>query len=153
MSNAYNNNEIDKIIDSEQFEFPLNIAMASAWVMGNLKGTNLKIYDVSNRTSLADYFILGSMSNAVQAKAAAEEISLQLKRLGYPSKSIEGKDGADWILLDHGDVIVHIFVDISRDNYALDELWSDCKQVEIPQEYYFSGTNDSDSSDSGENYF
>src|SRR5210317_905241 len=123
MSNAYNNNEIDKIIDSEQFEFPLNIAMASAWVMGNLKGTNLKIYDVSNRTSLADYFILGSMSNAVQAKAAAEEISLQLKRLGYPSKSIEGKDGADWILLDHGDVIVHIFVDISRDNYAVDELW------------------------------
>ncbi|MFZ8933823.1 MAG: ribosome silencing factor [Bacteriovoracaceae bacterium] len=153
MSNAYNNIEIDKIIDSEQFEFPLNIAMASAWVMGNLKGSNLKIYDMSEKSSLADYFVIGSMSNSVQANAAAEEISFQLKRLGYPSKSIEGKDGADWVLLDHGDIIVHIFLDVSRDNYALDQLWGDCKQVEIPQEYYFSGSDESGNNESGESYF
>ncbi len=153
MSSAFINTEIDKIMSSEHFEFPLNIAMASAWVLGNLKGSNLKVYDVANKTTLADYFIIGSMSNPIQAKAAAEEISVQLKRLGYPPRSIEGRDGADWILLDHGDIIIHIFLEVSRDNYSLDTLWADCKQMEIPQEYYYSSDNDGTSDDSGESYF
>ena len=82
MSRDYITNEISKIIDSKEFEAPLDLAMSSAWLLGNYKGINLKILDMTKTSSLSDYFVLASASNTTQAKAMADEISYQLKNGG-----------------------------------------------------------------------
>lgn len=139
MSNEFINNNVDKIVEDKNYAYPLNIAMASTWLLGNLKGVNLKVLDVAKQSSLADYFILASASNSTQAKAMADEIIYQMKRVGYSIVSREGlAAGADWILLDIGDIIVHIFLESSRNAYDLDSLWVGAKHMPIPQDYYFS---------------
>ncbi len=138
MGNEFSDKAIEKIIKTKKFKYPLNLAMASAWVAGNYKGTNLKIFDLKKMSSLTDYFVIASASNLNQAQAMAEEICFQAKKYDYLCKSKEGMGGSDWILLDFGDIIVHIFVEASRDFYNLDQLWSDAFSLEIPQSYYFS---------------
>jgi ribosome-associated protein len=156
--------EVDEIFDLEKYPYPLNAAMASALIIGNFKGFDLKIIDVEDKTSLADFFILGSTDNQTQSRAIAEEIEYQLKRKGFPAKSVEGKQNADWILLDHGDILVHIFSKDAREIYNLEELWKESKSVKIPQSFYFSPPDDELSKkskidkkdggkDEGKNYF
>jgi len=136
MSNEFVQKEVNKII--KEYESPKNMAMASAWILGNLKGSNLKVLDVSKTSGLADYFIIASAQNPIQAGSMAEEVAFQAKRLKQTVLSIEGKGGSDWILLDLGDVIVHIFIESVRDIYDLDQLYGEAPIVEIPQEYYSS---------------
>ncbi|MCO4795351.1 MAG: ribosome silencing factor [Bacteriovoracaceae bacterium] len=139
MSKEYIEKHVDEIMKDKEIAFPKSMAMASAWVLGNLKAVNLKVLDVSKTSSLSDYFVLCSATNFTQAQSMAQEVLVQLKRHDYQALSKEGWSGdSDWILLDMGDIIVHIFLEISRDVYDLDNLWSDSMPVEIPQEYYFS---------------
>jgi len=139
MSKEYIEKNVNEIMEDKNFDFPKNMAMASAWVLGNLKGVNLKVMDTSETSSLSDYFVLCSATNITQAQSMAEDVLVQLKRHGYQAISKEGwAADSDWILLDMGDIIVHIFLENSRTVYDLDNLWNEAKPVEIPQEYYFS---------------
>jgi ribosome-associated protein len=138
MSSEFVAAEVDKIINDKALEFPKNIAMAATWVLGNLKGINLKVMDVSHTSSLSDFYIVASATNSTQAASMANEILRQLKRHDLNFLSKEGLNGSDWILLDGGDIIVHIFLETARDVYGLEEIWTDAKPVEIPQSYYFS---------------
>lgn len=135
--NEYVQNEVNKIISNNSFEFPLNHAMASAWVMANFKGDNLKIFDLKKSSALCDYSIIATAQNATQARAMVDEISMNLKNHGASIVSYEGYESADWILLDTGDVIVHIFNGPARDVYDLDLILAKNPQVKIPEEYYF----------------
>lgn len=137
MSKSYIETNVDQIF--EEKEFPLNMAMACCWILGNFKGINLKLLDVSKSSSLADYYILASANNPTQAQSMADEIVSQMKRKGHPTKSKEGHESeSEWVLLDLRDIIVHIFQENSRPVYDLDNLWEDAKVVEIPHSYYFS---------------
>lgn len=151
MSREFITKEVTKIFKDESLEYPLNMAMSAAWILGNYKGINLKILDVSKTSSLADFFVLGSATNITAAKAMADEIAVQMRELGHETISREGFTDTDWILIDFGDVIVHIFQETTRSVYDLDNLWSGAKSVEIPQSYYFSsddeGQNNNDQSD------
>jgi ribosome-associated protein len=138
MSSEYVNKEVDSILSDKEFEFPQNIAMACAWILGNLKGVNLRVLDVKGMSSLTDFFIIGSAQNATQAKSMAQEISFQLRRNNIECISQEGADGGEWILLDFGDVIVHVFQELSRDYFAIEEVWKDAKMVKIPNDYYIA---------------
>ena len=138
MSTEYVRKEVEKIINNEEAEYPKNVAMASAWIIGNLKGANLKVFDVEKRSALADYYVIGSATNSTQAQAMSEAITNHLKKFGYKTKSCEGHNDAEWILIDLGDVIIHIFQDNSRAIYDLDSLWVESDLVEIPSSYYFS---------------
>jgi ribosome-associated protein len=142
MSQEFISIEVDKIIKNEGFEFPLNMAMAAAWLLGNLKGINLKVFDVSASSSLSDYYILASASNSTQANSMADAIQVHLKRNGMSFISKEGVSGSDWILLDGGDIIVHIFQESARDVYELESVWKDAKSVKIPNDYYFSSDDE-----------
>ena len=93
---------------------------------------------MSNENAIADYFVLCSVSNMTQANAIADEISMQLKRLGETINSKEGMKTSDWILLDTGDIICHIFMESARPAYAIEDLWLSAESITIPQEYYFS---------------
>lgn len=137
MSSEYVNKQVDAIVSDKALTYPLNIAMASTWILGNLKGVNLKVLEVTKQSSLADYFIMASATNSTQAQAMAEEVILQMKRAGHSIVSREGLSaGADWILLDIGDIIIHVFLESSRDAYDLDSLWGNAKHIPIPQDYY-----------------
>ena len=138
MGNEFVTKEVDKIMKDKNYDFPLNLAMSAVWIIGNFKGVNLKVLNLKGKSPLADYYIIGSASNSTQANSMAEEIQIQLRRLGSPCRSIEGKQTSEWILLDHRDVIVHIFQDNTRDIYDLDGRFEEAEPVEIPQEFYFS---------------
>jgi ribosome-associated protein len=152
MSNEHIDKNVNEIFNNKEFNFPLNSAMAAAWILGNLKGINLKIYDVRKISSLGDYYVMGSATNIRQAHAMAEMIGAQLKKHNMKIISTEGKADSDWILLDLGDILVHIFLEVSRGNYNLESLWDEAIPVEIPSSYYFSG-DDTESNDDEKNYF
>lgn len=148
MSNEFIKKNVDEIIANKEYEAPLNYAMASAWICGNFKGINLKIMDVRKSSSLGDYFVLASATNLTQASAMGDEIIEQMKRAGLTVISREGlKNGADWLLIDLGDFIVHIFQESARHVYDLDNLWS-APTVEIPNDYYYSSEAEEKSSQS-----
>ena len=138
MASEYIQNEVNKVISNPSFEFPLNHAMASAWIMANFKGDNLKIFDLRKSSALVDYAILATAQNPTQARAVVDEISSNLKNHGAHIVSYEGYESADWILLDTGDVMVHVFNGPARDVYDLDMIYAKNTQIKIPDEFYFS---------------
>jgi ribosome-associated protein len=111
--------------------------MASAWILANFKGDNLKVFDLKKSSSLCDYSVLATAQNATQARAMADEISANLKHAGASVLSYEGYESADWILLDTGDIIIHVFNGPARDVYDLDLVLAKNPQVKIPEEFYF----------------
>lgn len=156
MANPFVEKEVAKIINTENIKYPQNMALASAWIIANFKGENIKIFDVHKSSSLCDYNIIASAQNITQAKAMVDEISFNLKKHGMGLTSIEGMTDGDWILLDLGDIIIHIFQEYAREIFNLDELWKDFSQVEIPQEYYFEHaevTSETKSEGSTDSYF
>lgn len=140
-SNEFLDKEIEKIINDKKYEAPFNMAMAGAFVMGHFKGVNLKILDLRKVAGIADAFLIGSASNPTQAAAMSEEIARQMRMHGHEAISREGfKQGADWILLDYGDIIFHVFLESHRYVYDLDSLYAKAESIEIPQEYYYADT-------------
>lgn len=135
--NEYVLNEVNKVITNKSFEFPLNHAMASAWILANFKGDNLKVFDMRKTSALCDYAIMATAQNATQARAMVDEVSLNLKNQGAHIVSYEGYESADWILLDTGDIMVHVFNGPARDVYDLDMIYAKNPQVKIPEEFYF----------------
>ncbi len=157
MSRDYVNKEVKSLLEDKKYEAPLNMAMAAAWIMGNFKGINLKILDLRNVSSIADFFVIGSAGNPTQATAMAEEISHQMRTNGFEALSKEGlKHSTNWILLDYGDIIIHVFHEPSRTVYDLDQLYKNALSVEIPEAFYFStpeGERKPSGDDNGRNYF
>lgn len=137
-NNDYINAEVNKVIKNSAFEFPLNHAMASAWILANFKGDNLKIFDMRKSTSLCDFAVIATAQNSTQARAMIDEVSVSLRNEGASVLSYEGYESADWILLDTGDVMIHVFTGPARDVYDLDMVYRKNEQVKIPEEFYFS---------------
>lgn len=135
--NEYIQSEVNKVITDSSYEFPLNHAMASAWILAHFKGDNLKIFDMRKTSSLCDFSVLATAQNATQARAMIDEVSVNLKHQGANILSYEGYESADWILLDTGDVIIHVFNGPARDVYDLDMVYAKNTQVKIPEEFYF----------------
>lgn len=137
MSDLYIAKEVAKIVQEKKSNYPDNIALASAWIMAHFKGVNIKIYEAKASNSLCDYNLIVSTENTTQAKAMVDELVKNLKEHGQDIISLEGMGEAEWILLDAGDIIIHIFQERSRDIFDLDSLWREARQLPIPPEYYF----------------
>lgn len=83
------------------------------------------------KDSVADYFIICHANNTTQVNAIAEAVYQDVKdELGLLSKSQEGKANAQWIILDYFDIVVHVFLQETREYYQLEELWSDAIAIE-----------------------
>lgn len=136
MVDPYIRQQVKEVIEREDFPFPLNHAMAGAWIMAHFKGFNIKVYDVAPTSSLADYYVVGSTENKQQAIAVTESLKEVLKSHEASFVSVEGEESADWILADTGDVIFHLFSESNRDIYDLDQLWHHYPQVTVPEEFY-----------------
>jgi ribosome-associated protein len=137
VANEYIQNEVNKVISNTQFEFPLNHAMATAWILANFKGDNLKIFDLRKSSALVDFAVVATAQNATQTRAMIDEISSSLRSVGAKIVSYEGYESADWVLLDTGDIMVHVFNGPARDVYDLDMVYAKNPQVKIPEDFYF----------------
>tara|TARA_B100001971_G_C18267904_1_gene595857 strand:+ start:8015 stop:8473 length:459 start_codon:yes stop_codon:yes gene_type:complete len=152
MANDFVKKEVSKIFKSEK-DLSKAQALASAWIIANYKGINIKAFDVHATSSLCDFNLIATAINTTQAKTMADEIQYNIKQNGGSVLSVEGLSDCEWVLIDTGDVIVHIFQEISRDVFDLDSLWKEFDQLEIPSEYYFSHPEMGDSDESTQNYF
>ena len=98
------------------------------------KAFDLVALDLREIASFTEYFIIVSGANQRQVQAIADEIEEQLKKqLGSRPVRTEGYSSAEWVLMDYGDFIVHIFEKNAREFYDLARLWRDAKKVELPE--------------------
>ena len=102
--------------------------------LSNKKSVLIKVLNVRGLTSIADYFVLCSTRNQKQSQAAADEVEEKMAELGVKANRKEGYREGDWILLDFGDVIVHIFTDEERRHYDFDTLWKEAPAEEYHDE-------------------
>ena len=96
----------------------------------NLKGVDIKVIDVSELTSITDRMVVVSGTSTRHVKALADNVALKAKQAGSPALGVEGAAAAEWILIDLGDVVVHVMLPAVREFYALEKLWSVGGRVE-----------------------
>jgi len=100
---------------------------------GEKKAFGIVALDLREVTSFAEFFIIASGANTRQVQAISDEINEQLKlQLNSRPIRIEGYASGEWVLLDYGDFIIHIFEQKAREFYDLERLWRDAKKVELP---------------------
>ena len=95
------------------------------------KAIDIKIIDIHEVSVIADYFIITSGNNLNQVQAIVDNVEEQLGRAGYEPKQVEGTRGSNWILMDYGDVIIHVFDEENRLFYDLERIWRDGKVLDI----------------------
>ena len=99
------------------------------------KALDLTVLDLREIASFTDYFIIASGANERQVQAISDEVVDTLKKSGNPVIRVEGYKTAEWILLDYGDFVMHIFGDKARKFYDLERLWRESKRVLLPPEF------------------
>ncbi|SHH49884.1 ribosome silencing factor [Caloranaerobacter azorensis] len=95
------------------------------------KAFDIKLLDISDITTIADFFVFASGNNERQVIAIVDEIEDKMYQLGYEVINKEGYREGRWVLLDFGDIIVHVFHKEDREFYNLDRLWIDAKEIDI----------------------
>jgi ribosome-associated protein len=99
---------------------------------GDKKALDLVVLDLREIASFTDYFVITSGANERQVQAISDEVLERLKKSGSPAARVEGRKTAEWILLDYGDFIVHVFADKARKFYDLERLWRESTRLELP---------------------
>ena len=94
------------------------------------KAEDIKVIDISDISTIADYFIIASGKNRSQIQAMCDNVEETMGRAGVSMKQTEGYKNANWILMDYGDIIVHIFDTENRLFYDLERIWRDGKEIE-----------------------
>ena len=92
---------------------------------------DIRVLDLREITSFADTFVICTGTNTRQIQSIVDEIEQQLKKLGERAISIEGYDNAEWVLMDYGDYLIHVFSEKARVYYDLERLWRDAKLLEV----------------------
>jgi len=98
------------------------------------KAINSVVLDLREIASFTDYFVITSGTNERQVQAISDEIVETLKKAGTAAARVEGYKTAEWILLDYGDFVVHVFDEKARAFYDLERLWRESKRVELARE-------------------
>lgn len=139
-SNGFLEEELKKVISNKKYTEPLNKVLGCVYLAIFHKGHDLKILDTKDVTTLGDYFALVSVDNISQALGISDDILIYMKKFGMRLISREGNKDTDWILMDYGDFVIHIFVNEARMRYDLDGLWNAAKKIDIPEEFYLHPT-------------
>ena len=108
---------------------PLELAKAIGEVLDNKKGHEVRVLHVEEKTSIADYFVLCTGNSGTQVKALAGEVDFKIEQRGVAADNVEGRANNSWIVLDYGNVVVHIFSREAREFYNLDKLYDDAPVV------------------------
>ncbi|MBR1384441.1 MAG: ribosome silencing factor [Ruminococcus sp.] len=95
------------------------------------RAEDIRLLCIKDITVVADYFIIANGTSNTQTKALADEVEFQLKQNGVEPLRIEGYQTANWIAMDYGSFIVHVFYKETREYYNLERLWNDAEQIDI----------------------
>ena len=106
------------------------IAAIAAKALDDKKAKDVKILRTTEKTVLADYFVICNGTSSTHIKALVDEVDKQLSEAGEPPVRREGLRSDIWVLMDFGCVIVHVFTDEARKFYDLERLWSDAETIE-----------------------
>lgn len=90
----------------------------------DMKGVDMKLIDVSDLASFTDRMIVVSGTSTRHVRSIADHVALEAKKAGFPPLGVEGGVAADWVLIDLGDVVVHVMLPVAREFYSLEKLWS-----------------------------
>ena len=104
---------------------PLKIAQRAVEIASDKQASDIILLDIQSVATFADYFVLLSADSMRQINALVEDIALQLKTEGVNIGHKEGTPDGGWVLLDYGDVLIHIFSPEEREYYRLEELWKE----------------------------
>lgn len=115
----------------EDLDSRIRIALSAA---GEKKANDTVVLDLREIASFTDYFVITSGTNERQVQAISDGIVETLKKAGTPAARVEGYKSAEWILLDYGDFLVHVFDEKARKFYDLERLWRESKRVALPPE-------------------
>lgn len=99
--------------------------------LSDKKGEDITVIDIRNVSVMADYFIIASGTNSSQVQAMVDNVEEELGKKGYACRQLEGYRSANWILMDYGDIIVHVFDRDNRLFYDLERIWRDGKTIDV----------------------
>ena len=125
---------------AEQLDERVCAAISAA---SDKKAVEMVVLDLREVASFTDYFLITSGTNVRQVQAIADEVVEQLKKRGTRPARIEGYNTAEWVLVDYGDFILHVFEDKARRFYDLERLWRDAKRVPLPEDVAGGGDDQS----------
>lgn len=112
----------------------LDLALAAARTAAENRGQNVLVLDVREVTPIFDYFVIATGTSRRQMHAMSEEIDHKLEDdMGDGRLNIAGYDDSRWIVLDYGNVVIHLFDEETRDYYALEDLWAEGKRVDLTE--------------------
>ena len=124
-------NAISKISEAHLSDDRVEIAVRAA---NEKKATQIVILDLQEIASFTDYFVICSGKSNRQVQAITDEITERLSKAGARASHVEGYQAAEWVLIDYGDFIVHVFAEDARQFYDLERLWRDANRIEIREE-------------------
>ena len=101
------------------------IAKIASEALADKKASDIKVIDIKNISVIADYFVLADGDNQNQLQAMQSAVDEALYKAGIHAKQVEGNNNSTWILMDYGDIIVHIFSKEDRLFYDLERIWRD----------------------------
>ena len=101
--------------------------------LSDKKGEDIKIIDITGISVLADYFIIANGNSDSQVNALVDNVEEELHKAGYPLKQREGQASGSWVLLDFGDIIVHVFDKENRLFYDLERIWKDGRNITLEE--------------------
>lgn len=113
---------------------PLDKALICVDIIRERKATDLVLFEVGTLTSIADYFLIASGKSSRQVQAIAQHLQSRMKEEGFTRFGVEGERGGHWILVDYGDVVIHLFYQPVREFYDLEGLWVEAPRVNIDRD-------------------
>ena len=113
-----------------------NLAIEAALAASDKLATEIIAIDVSDAIAITDVFLMATGANEPQVKAIVDAVEERLRKIGEKPLRREGEQQARWVLLDYGDIVVHVQVAEERIHYAIERLWKDCPLIELPAEVH-----------------
>ncbi len=108
----------------------LELSRVCARIADDNRAKDILLLDLRKATSLVDYFMIATATSRRQSHAIAEEIDQEMKRRGEAKLGMEGSEEGRWVLVDYGDLVVHVFSVEARDYYRLEEIWGDADRLD-----------------------
>lgn len=112
---------------------PYEAAIVAVKTLSEKKGEDIRLLNTTELTVIADYFVICTATSAPHIKALTEEVDKRLSDAGMPAVHREGYRSSTWVLLDYGGLVVHVFLEETRQFYGLDRLWGDAQEIDIKE--------------------
>ena len=120
-----------KITGGDRMNQALEMARVAYQALDEKKGDDIRVIDISGISVIGDYFVITNGTSDSQVRALVDNVEEKMHKAGYELKEQEGNNSGTWVLLDYGDIIIHIFDRENRPFYNLERIWSDGKDVEM----------------------